>query len=98
MVIRAVVSLDGGYKKHIFLYQNNQICPVQLLHNFTSRKSVTVSIIQIYYSNPFLALKMAAAAHTGPELETKTKCQKKGRTVRSQAYIHHFFVLFFLEN
>ena len=25
MVIRAVVSLDGGYKKHIFLYQNNQI-------------------------------------------------------------------------
>ena len=25
MGIRAVVSLDGGYKKHIFLYQNNQI-------------------------------------------------------------------------
>ena len=31
---------------------------------------------QIYYSIPFLANKMAAAVHTGPELETKTNCQK----------------------
>ena len=32
---------------------------------------------QIYYSIPFLALKMPAAVHTGPELETKTNCQKR---------------------
>ena len=33
---------------------------------------------QIYYSIPFLALKMAAAVvHTGPELENKTNCQKR---------------------
>ena len=25
---------------------------------------------------PFLALKMAAAVHTGPDLEIKTKCQR----------------------
>ena len=39
----------------------------------------------MYYSNSFLALKMAAAVHTGPELKTQTNCQKraeKGRTVK----------------
>ena len=30
---------------------------------------------KVYYSIPFLALKMDAAVHTGPELETKTNCQ-----------------------
>ena len=31
----------------------------------------------MYYSNSFLALKMAAAVHTGPELKTKANCQKR---------------------
>jgi hypothetical protein len=29
------------------------------------------------YSIPFLALKMTTTVHTGPELETKTNCQKR---------------------